>query len=49
VLVQDEARFDALLGEAVALDPSRDPARAPENAIARRRARELLDRRDRLF
>jgi hypothetical protein len=49
VLVQDEARFDALLGEAVALDPARDPARAPENALARRRARELLERRDRLF
>jgi hypothetical protein len=49
VLVQDQARFDALLGEAVAMDPSREPARAPENAIARRRARELLERRDRLF
>jgi hypothetical protein len=49
VLVQDPARFDALLGEAIALDASRDPARAPENAIARRRARELLERRDRLF
>jgi hypothetical protein len=49
VLVQDPVRFDALLGEALALDASRDPARAPENAVARRRARELLDRRDRLF
>ena len=49
VLVQDPVRFDALLGEALALDASRDPARASENAVARRRARELLDRRERLF
>jgi hypothetical protein len=49
VLVQDPARFDALLAEAIALDPARDPARAPENAVARRRARELLERRERLF
>jgi hypothetical protein len=49
VLVQDQARFDALLGEALAIDPSRDPGRAPENALAKRRARELLERRERLF
>lgn len=49
VLVQDEQRFDALLGEVLAWDASRAPARAPEVAIAKRRARELLDRRARLF
>lgn len=49
VLVQDEARFDALLGEVIALDPARAGARAPEAEIARRRARELLDRKARLF
>ena len=49
VLVQDEQRFDALLGEVLAFDPSREPSRAPEAAIAKRRARELLDRKARLF
>jgi hypothetical protein len=49
VLIQDPSRFDALLAEALALDPSREPVRAPENAVAKRRARELIERRDRLF
>jgi hypothetical protein len=49
VLVQDEARFDALVGEVLAFDPARAGARAPEAAIAKRRARELLDRKARLF
>ena len=49
VLVQDEARFDALLTEVLAFDPGRAPARAPEAAIAKRRAKELLDRKGRLF
>lgn len=49
VLVQDERRFDALLEEVLAVDPGRDPARAPEAAIARARAKELLLRRARLF
>jgi hypothetical protein len=49
VLVQDEQRFDALLGEVLAFDAARAGERAPEMAIAKRRARELLDRRARLF
>lgn len=49
VLVQDGARFEALLDEVLAFDPGRSPARAPEAAIAKRRARELLDRKARLF
>ena len=49
VLLQDGARFDALLREVEAFDPARDPARAPENRIARRRATELVARRARLF
>jgi hypothetical protein len=49
VLVQDEARFEALLAEVLALEPARAGARAPEAAVARRRARELLEKRARLF
>jgi hypothetical protein len=49
VLVQDAARFDALLAEVLALDPARAGDRAPEAVLARRRARELLDRKGRLF
>ncbi len=49
VLVQDERRFEALLGEVLALDPASVPDRAPEAAVAKRRAKELLDRRPRLF
>jgi hypothetical protein len=49
VLVQDEARFDALLGEVLSGEPGRAGARAPEAAVAKRRARELLERRARLF
>jgi hypothetical protein len=49
VLVQDEVRFEELLGAVLSADPGRDPVRAPENAIARRRARELLERKARLF
>jgi hypothetical protein len=49
VLVQDEARFDALLREVLAEEPARAGDRAPELAVARRRARELLDRKARLF
>jgi hypothetical protein len=49
VLVQDERRFDALLEAVLALDPGRDPARAPEVAIAKARAKELLQRKARLF
>jgi hypothetical protein len=49
VLVQDEARFDALLAEVLALEPARAGARAPEAAVAKRRARELLEKKARLF
>lgn len=49
VLVQDERRFEALLDEVLAFDLGRDPARAPENAIAKARANDLLQRKARLF
>jgi hypothetical protein len=49
VLVQDPARFEQLLEAVLAFDLGRDPARAPENAIAKRRAKDLLDRKARLF
>jgi hypothetical protein len=49
VLVQDEARFEALLEEVLALDEGRVSGRAPELAVAQRRARELLERKVRLF
>jgi hypothetical protein len=49
VLVQDEARFVALLEEVLALDAERATGRAPELAVARRRAKELLERKVRLF
>ena len=49
VLLQDRARFEALLGEVLASDDAPAPAIAPENRLARRLARELLARRDRLF
>jgi hypothetical protein len=49
VLVQDEARFEALLDEVLALDAARVPGRAPELAVAKRRAKELLERKVRLF
>jgi hypothetical protein len=49
VLVQDAALFDRLLAEVLAADPVHDPARAPENRVARRRAEDLVARRPRLF
>jgi hypothetical protein len=49
VLVQDKARFDALLAEVDAFDLGADPARAPENRIAKRRAAALSQQRARLF
>jgi TRAP transporter T-component len=49
VLIQDAALFDLLLAEVIAFDPAREPSRAPENGIARRRAQELMARRARLF
>lgn len=49
VLVQDEVRFERLLDGVLASDPGRDPLRAPENALAKRRAKDLLQRKARLF
>ena len=49
VLLQDAARFDTLLAEVEAFDLAQDPARAPENRIAKRLAAELGKRRPRLF
>jgi hypothetical protein len=49
VLLQDRPRFEALLrGVIAAADEASDPL-APEKAIARRDARALLERADRLF
>jgi hypothetical protein len=49
VLVQDDVRFDQLLEAVLSFDLGRDAARAPENALAQRRAKELLLRKARLF
>jgi hypothetical protein len=47
VLLQDQAGFERLLGEVLAA-PDQDQ-RGPEQALARRRAREWLDKKARLF
>jgi hypothetical protein len=49
VLLQDGARFDALLAEVLAFDVAAAPEIAPENRLAQRLARALVARRDRLF
>lgn len=49
VLLQDGARFDALLAEVESFDLAQDPARAPENRLAQRLAAQLTKRRPRLF
>jgi hypothetical protein len=49
VLLQDRKRFEALLGEVAAFEATAAPEIAPENRIARERARDLLRRADRLF
>jgi hypothetical protein len=49
VLLQDRRRFRSLLGEVLASGDETAPEMAPENALARRQARELLAREDRLF
>ena len=49
VLLQDGARFDALLREVEGFELTRDPRRAPENRIARRQAAALAARRAMLF
>ncbi|MGA8892654.1 MAG: TRAP transporter TatT component family protein, partial [Anaeromyxobacteraceae bacterium] len=48
VLLQDRAAFDRALAE-VAAAPDADPRWAPENAVARRLARDLQGRAARLF
>jgi hypothetical protein len=47
VLLQDRAGFERLLGEVLAAPEAAE--RGPEQAVARRRAREWLDKRARLF
>jgi hypothetical protein len=47
VLVQDGAGFERLLGEV--LEAPEAAERGPEQALARRRARDWLDKRARLF
>jgi TRAP transporter T-component len=47
VLLQDRAGFERLLGEVLAAPDAAE--RGPEQAVARRRAREWLDKRARLF
>jgi hypothetical protein len=49
VLLQDRAGFEARLGEVLAFDDARVPEVGPENRLAKRLARSLLARRDRLF
>lgn len=49
VLVQDGKRFDRLLDEVKAFDLAKAPGRSPENAIAKRRAEALREKRARLF
>jgi TRAP transporter T-component len=49
VLLQDEKRFEAALGEVLAFDGARAPAIGPENRLAKKLARELLARKERLF
>ena len=49
VLLQDRKRFEAALGEVLAFDDGRAPAIAPENRLAKKLARDLLARKERLF
>ncbi len=49
VLLQDRGRFEALLGEVLSFDEARAPEIAPENRLAKKLARSLMARRDRLF
>ena len=49
VLLQDRKRFESSLGEVLAFDDARAPSIAPENRLAKRLARELLTRKERLF
>ena len=49
VLLQDRKRFEVLLGQVLAFDEASTLDIAPENRLARRLARDLMARRDRLF
>ena len=49
VLLQDRARFDALLARVLAFDDASAPEMGPENRLAKAQARALVARRDRLF
>lgn len=49
VLLQDRALFDRLLSGVLAFDPASAPELRAENDSARRRAQDLVARRDRLF
>ena len=49
VLTQDRKLFEARLGEALSFSEGSVPDLAPENRLAKKLARELLGRRDRLF
>ncbi len=49
VLLQDRKRFEALLTEVLRSDDVGDPELEPENRLARRLARDLMARADRLF
>jgi len=46
---QDKAQFQALLNQALAINPDAAPQSRLENLIAQRRARWLLGRADELF
>lgn len=49
VLVQDRKRFDALLDEVAKADDAANPRAAPENAVAKRLAKDLATRKAKLF
>ncbi|HET7754394.1 MAG TPA: TRAP transporter TatT component family protein, partial [Anaeromyxobacteraceae bacterium] len=49
VLVQDRALFERLLGEVASFDLDKAPAIRRENAVAKREAKTLRARADRLF
>jgi predicted anti-sigma-YlaC factor YlaD len=49
VTTQNRPEFEQLLGQALAIDPDREPSRRLATLIMQRRARELLRRADELF
>lgn len=49
VTTQNRPEFERLLGQALAIDPDREPSRRLATLITQRRARELLRRADELF